>query len=253
MTDKVHTPILPEGMAVANVVNPQGRAPIVLICEHASDYIPPGLNDLGLSSKDRFSHAVVDIGAEALARRLSETLDAPLVLARVSRLVCDLNRPPASTEASPALVENIEIPGNLGLTETDRVARADAVYYPFHDTAAKVIAGRSTAPALVTIHSFTPTWLGKVRDTEIGLLHDQDDSLAKAMLTKSGTRYRTELNRPYDASDGVTHTLQKHGNGLQNVMIEVRNDILAKETSIPEVAEILAAMLKASLVQEASR
>jgi predicted N-formylglutamate amidohydrolase len=39
----------------------------------------------------------------------------------------------------------------------------------------------------------------------------------------------TAKNDPYGPADGVTHTLKEHGlsNGLLNVMIEVRNDLIA--------------------------
>ncbi|NND18222.1 MAG: N-formylglutamate amidohydrolase, partial [Silicimonas sp.] len=78
----------------AEVVNPGGCAPICLVCEHASPAIPSSLGLLGLADEDRYSHAVWDPGAGDLARSLSERLDAPLVLGRVSRLVYDCNRPP---------------------------------------------------------------------------------------------------------------------------------------------------------------
>ena len=104
----------------AEVVNPNGRAPVCLVCEHASAAIPSSLGALGLADADRYSHAVWDIGAEELARTLSRRLDAPLVLARVSRLVYDCNRPPEREDAMPARTETIDIPGNRDLTPAER-------------------------------------------------------------------------------------------------------------------------------------
>lgn len=234
-------------MAVAEVVNRQGGAPICLVCEHASSFIPPSFGDLGLSAEDRYSHAALDIGAEDLARHLSDVLDAPLVLARVSRLICDLNRPAAVPEGTPEKVEQIEVPGNRGLTQADRVNRAREVYHPFHNEVAKLLSGFPMPPAFVTLHSFTPVWNGVARGTEIGLLHDADDQLARAMLAQADSRYLTELNKPYAAKDGVTHTLQRHAGGLQNVMIEVRNDLLSDQAAIAQVATSLAATLSAAL------
>ena len=248
--EKAHHPILPEGMAVAEVLNPQSGAPVCLVCEHSSGFIPPQFDDLGLSPEDRFSHAALDIGAEPLARHLSKSLGAPLILACISRLICDLNRPAASPEASPAKVERIEVPGNRGLSSADRMARARAIYHPFHRTVAKQMREHATPPALVTIHSFTPTWHGVPRETEIGFLHDADDKLATALLARADSRYRTDLNQPYAAKDGVTHTLQRHGAGRPNVMIEVRNDLLSDNEGIEQVGASLAASLTAVLAFE---
>ena len=54
-----------------------GTAPFVLICEHAARVIPQELNGLGLDKTALQSHAVWDIGALDVAKRLSETLNAP--------------------------------------------------------------------------------------------------------------------------------------------------------------------------------
>ena len=230
---------------VAQVVNPGGRAAVCIVCEHASPRIPASLGDLGLSDVDRLSHAVWDPGAEALARRLSALLDAPLVLSRVSRLVHDCNRPPEAPDACPSRTERIEIPGNRDLSAADRAARVREVYEPFHAEVARALDSYPFPPAFVTIHSFTPVWNGVPRPTEIGLLHDADASLATAMVAEAIPGPRVELNMPYSAADGVTHTLRKHGiaRRLPNVMVEVRSDLLADEAGVARVAGAVADML----------
>ncbi len=234
---------------VAQVVNPQGRASVCLVCEHASPAIPSSLGDLGLADKDRLSHAVWDPGAEALARDLSARLDAPLVLARLSRLVHDCNRPPERADAMPERTETIEIPGNRGLTEAHRAARTREVYDVFHRTVSETLDGFARSPALVTIHSFTPTWYGQPRPTELGILHDEDARLALAMMDAAEAGLRTDLNQPYSAADGVTHMLARHGTArsLPSVMIEVRNDQLSTEGHVARIGTILAHMLATSL------
>ena len=233
------------------MANPEGRAGICLVCEHASSAIPESLGDLGLAVADRYSHAVWDIGAEALARRLSGMLDAPLVLARVSRLVHDCNRPPEAADAIPARTEQIEIPGNRGLSDDQRAARAAQVYEPFHRVVSETLDAFASVPVMVTVHSFTPTWYGRPRPTEVGLLHDSDDRLARAMLAAAGPGYRTELNQPYSAADGVTHMLKRHAvaRALSNVMIEVRNDLLGDDAAVERVARHLSDMLTAALAE----
>ena len=237
----------------AEVVNPNGRAPVCLVCEHASAAIPSSLGALGLADADRYSHAVWDIGAEDLARTLSQRLDAPLVLARVSRLVYDCNRPPERADAMPSKTETIEVPGNRDLTPGERTMRTREVYDAFHATLSATLDAFPRPPAFVTIHSFTPSWFGQPRDTELGLLHDDDPTLARAMMSHTDGTLRTELNRPYSAADGVTHTLARHATarGLRNVMIEVRNDLLGDAGQISKVADMLENMLSAALAEGA--
>ncbi len=238
----------------AEVINLGGQAPLCLVCEHASAAIPASLGTLGLAEADRLSHAVWDIGAEALARALSERLDAPLVIARVSRLVYDLNRPPEAPDAMPAQSGDIAVPGNRDLSEAEKAARTAEVYVPFHATLTDVLDRFATPPALVTIHSFAPVWDGAPRTTQLGLLHDADAGLATRMLDIADPALLTRLNEPYSARDGVTHTLRRHANprGLQNVMIEVRNDLLGNPADVARIASRLAAMLTVALDPEAT-
>ncbi len=237
--------------APVECVNPQGRGDVVLVCEHASPFIPEALADLGLSADDRMSHAVWDPGALDVARAMSAALDAPLVAARVSRLVYDCNRPPDATDAMPETSEVVEIPGNRGLTAQDRRIRTAQVYEPFRQKLAETLAANPQA-ALVTVHSFTPVWHGQQRAAEIGLLHDVDPALAMSMLhAAANLPARVELNVPYDATDGVTHTLRVHGNGRRNVMIEIRNDLIATPEAAAKMGQSLAAVVNKALNQGA--
>lgn len=233
----------------AEVVNPAGSGAVCLVCEHASARMPASLGALGLADEDRLSHAVWDPGAEPLARLLSERLDAPLVLGGISRLVYDCNRPPQRADAIPDRVERIDIPGNRNLGAAERAARAAEIYYPFHALLSETLDAFAQPPALVTVHSFTPIWNGIARATEIGLLHDEDPVMARAMLAAAAPGFRTELNQPYSAADGVTHMLAKHAipRKLDNVMIEVRNDLLTDEAAVGRVADALCPMIRAAL------
>ena len=68
--------------SVIEVINPAGCGRFVLVCEHASNFIPDEYNSLGLSKKGLNSHAAWDPGALEIAVALSEILDAPLVASR---------------------------------------------------------------------------------------------------------------------------------------------------------------------------
>ena len=226
-----------------------GPATALVVCEHASAEIPQQFGDLGLSAEARYSHIAWDPGALVLARRLAASLHAPLVYGAVSRLLYDCNRPPQAQDSVPAKSEIHPVPGNTTLSETDRQARADLIYHPF---CAAIDAAMDAAQptALITVHSFTPVYFGKPRAVEIGVLHDTDARLADALLDAlTDTPYRVERNQPYGPADGVTHSLKRHAlsRGIPNVMLEIRNDLLADETNAADIAARLATALSKAL------
>ena len=242
-----------EGDPVA-LENESACGRVILVCEHASRLLPKSLGTLGLSDEALASHIAWDPGALAVARRMAKSLDATLVFQRFSRLVYDCNRPPESPAAMPEKSEVFDVPGNAGLDQTARDARTEALYLPFREKLASLVKSRAAegrAPVIVTMHSFTPVYFGKPRAVEIGILHDADTRLADAMLAAAGSGgpYDIRRNEPYGPQDGVTHTLKEHGlaNGLANVMIEVRNDLIKDEAGQRVVADYLAGLLERSL------
>ncbi len=233
-------------MAVVQTTNADGASPVVLVCEHASCFIPVELDGLGLSDTAKISHAAWDPGALGVAQRMADRLDATLVASGVSRLVYDCNRPPEAAAAMPVKSEIFDVPGNANLTAEARAARVANYYTPFRDMLAQVVAAK-TAPVLVTIHSFTPVYNGAPRAVEIGVLHDSDTRLADAMLDTAADHTQADVRRnaPYGPDDGVTHTLQVHGvaHGHPSVMIEVRNDLIQTETQQAQIGDMLAEWL----------
>ncbi len=221
---------------VVETVNPQGSGGFVLVCEHASAFIPEYLDDLGLSEEESRLHIAWDPGAVNVARAMSVILDAPLVATRVSRLVYDCNREEGAPDAAVATSDGIEIPGNTGLAKADIAARARAVYQPFSsalDACLEKYCNQGRAVSLVTIHSFTPVFGGGKRNLEIGVLHDRDSRLADEMLdiAQSSGYSNIRRNAPYGPQDGVTHTLKKHAltRAIPNAMLEIRNDLIADD------------------------
>jgi predicted N-formylglutamate amidohydrolase len=240
--------MLPQQTAV-DVSGPDGPAPVLFLCEHASREIPAEYGGLGLSEEVSSSHAAWDPGALLLARTLAAKFSGPLVAGAVSRLVYDCNRPPEAADAIPAKSEIYEIPGNTGLKEEARAARAAAVYAPFCAAVDAAIA-RAGPKALVTIHSFTPVYFGQSRKVEIGILHDADSRLADAVLSRArGQGFGVQRNQPYGPEHGVTHSLKLHAmrRGLLNVMIEVRNDLLAAAGGQDRISAFLEAALRQAL------
>ena len=229
------------------LVNPTGRSPCLLLCEHASNLLPQALGTLGLSESELQRHIAWDIGAERVARLLSRLIDAPLVLQRYSRLAYDCNRPPDSADAMPEISETTRIPGNHNLSPADKLARTTAIYRPFHASVAEILdrrAAEGVGSMVVSIHSFTPVYKGRPRAVELGILHDRDTRLS-ARLIRSFPDVDARLNEPYGPEDGVLHTLNLHAapRGLQHTMIEIRNDLIATEPGQSEWAQLLAAPL----------
>jgi predicted N-formylglutamate amidohydrolase len=241
-----------EGSPVA-VVNPTAKGPVLIVCEHASRRLPEKLGTLGLDADALSSHIAWDPGALAVAERMARILDAELIHQRFSRLAYDCNRPPEAAGAMPEMSEIYEIPGNRALTQGQRDQRTRALYLPFHEAVSAAIDARSARgqeTVLVTMHSFTPVFMGKERAVEIGILHDRDSRLADAMLAAAeGAPYDVRRNEPYGPEDGVTHTLIKHGlaRDLRNVMIEVRNDLIRNEDGQRVMADLLAELLSKAL------
>ena len=232
------------------VQNAQGQSCIVIVCEHASHFIPEPYKNLGMRNEDLQSHAAWDPGAMGVAQGISARLDAQLVASGVSRLVYDCNRPPSAADAMPAQSETIQIPGNMDLTADDRNERAQLYYAPFRDQLSKTIAAIST-PVIATIHSFTPLYHGQARAVEIGILHDSDTRLADMMLQLSPVHTIADVRRnaPYGPEHGVTHTLQVHAikAGHLNVMIEIRNDLIQAVEQQDRMADTLSKWLSESL------
>ncbi|MDP3959755.1 MAG: N-formylglutamate amidohydrolase [Pseudorhodobacter sp.] len=244
----------PQTCFPARIERPDAAGRIVLVCEHASNAFPAPWGDLGLTAAQQRAHIAWDPGALAVAQGLAQRLQSCLVHAPVSRLIYDCNRAPDQPGAMAARSEVYDIPGNIALDPAARAVRAATVYLPFHEALRGVLARRialGLAPVMVTIHSFTPVYLGQSRTVEFGVIHDADPTLARAVLAAAlaQTRLRAELNAPYSAADDVTHTLRLQATpyGLANVMLEIRNDLIATPTAQEAMAERLAPVLLQAL------
>ncbi len=144
----------------------------------------------------------------------------------------------------PSKSEHYIIPANVDLSPEERLRRVESIYVPFTQTLSGLVGKhRDSLALMVTIHSFTPTYLGQKREVELGLLHGHDDRFALAMMKEapSELQFDTRLNEPYSAKDGVAHTLDTQAlpNGLLNVMIEIRNDLIRTPEQQSTMAECL--------------
>ncbi|WP_170544976.1 N-formylglutamate amidohydrolase [Ruegeria arenilitoris] len=229
---------------VAHTESADGAPKVLLVCEHASSRIPAFLGDMGLTAEARESHIAWDPGALGVAQQIAGLMSAPLVHGGVSRLVYDCNRPPEAAGAMPIKSEQYDIPANARMTPDERQARVENIYVPFTQAVSGQIAQhRPSLQLMVTVHSFTPVFNGHQRAVELGILHGRDDRFAVAMVAAVPAQpsFETRLNEPYSAADGVAHTLdvQAYPNGLLNVMIEIRNDLIRTPEEQRSMAEHL--------------
>ena len=110
------------------VINREGGAHMLLVCDHASSAVPTQLDRLGLPDEAFEKHIACDIGAAAVTRGLAERLDAQAVLAGYSRLVIDVNRPPGHPDSIMPENDGIRIPGNQDLTSVARRQRVRQIF-----------------------------------------------------------------------------------------------------------------------------
>jgi predicted N-formylglutamate amidohydrolase len=230
---------------------PEGRAGLLLLCEHASNHVPPAFGGLGLPDAEWQRHIAWDIGALALAQALADRLDAPLAYATYSRLLLDLNRP---VEAPDSIVERSEatdIPGNHGLAAAHRQWRQRRIYQPFHAAVDAKVAERRQADvptAVLSIHSFTPSYHGQARPWHAGVIARGHRRFGDALL--AGLRAEAGLcigdNEPYAPVAGVFHSIERHAerHGLHGAMIEVRQDLIGGEAGQAEWAARLGDLLE---------
>ncbi|MFT4650995.1 MAG: putative N-formylglutamate amidohydrolase, partial [Flavobacteriales bacterium] len=86
--------------------------------------------------------------------------------------------------------------------------------------------------------------------------HDPSDATFAAYTLELGLQsgeYSVALNQPYEARDGVTHTLEKHGvrRKLLNVMFEVRNDLIDGARGQAQWAQRLGSLISGAQAAEA--
>lgn len=235
----------PDEPPAFETVNTAGPGSVVLVCDHASNRIPRRLGTLGLDADRLAEHIGWDPGAAEVARRLSDHLNAPLVLSGYSRLVIDCNRRPDSVQSIPEQSAGVPVPGNVGLSAEERQQRRRGLFAPYHEAIGRLLDRRAGQPTLLlSIHSFTPALNGRARPWQIGLSPGHDRRLAELMrgaLTRDG-RLTVGDDQPYPIDRDNDYTIPVHGDGrgLPCVMVEIRQDGLRNEAEAAAWAARLA-------------
>jgi predicted N-formylglutamate amidohydrolase len=227
------------------VLNEAGGSPFLLTADHAGRRIPRALGDLGVSAAERERHIAWDIGIEGVARRLSAALDATAVVQVYSRLVIDCNRDPGVPSAFPAVSEATSVPGNEGLSAAQKSARVAGIFAPYHERIAGFVGARR--PIYVALHSFTPVYLGEVREVQVAVLYNRNPRFSHALAVelRGEGGFVVGENEPYQVSDDTDFGVPVHAerNGLDYVEIEIRQDLIQDEAGQAEWAARLARLL----------
>jgi predicted N-formylglutamate amidohydrolase len=226
----------------------EGGNGMLLIADHASNRVPPGV-ELGIPSRLLDDHIAVDIGVAALSRALAERLGCAAVLARWSRLVVDLNRDSDDENVIPTLSDGHSIPGNASLGEAERGDRIERFWMPYHALIdARIERLRPTM--LVSVHSFTPqlaSYPEEERPWQVGILYNRDQRAARLaieLLIAGGVT--TGDNQPYSGL-ALNATMNRHAEarGLPYLGIEVRQDLIDAPAGIAAWADRLAPVIAA--------
>jgi predicted N-formylglutamate amidohydrolase len=230
---------------------PHGRSNFVIVVDHASAYIPRRLNNLGVSPDELKRHIAWDIGALAVARRVSAALDAPLLAQNYSRLVIDCNRDPKVGTSICTVSEHTAIPGNVDLSPEEARSRRTEIFEPYHSRVRALLDERQKADRptiLIAQHSMTNVYKGNARSMHAAVLYNRDRRFAQLVLGELRREPGLVIgdNEPYFVSDETDYTIPVHGEArkLPHVEIEIRQDLIVGEAGQAEWADRIARALK---------
>lgn len=218
-----------------DILNPNGKSPVLLLCDHASNAVPETVNGgtLGLSDHDMDRNIAYDVGARGVTEHLTELLDVHAVVSRFSRLVVYPNR----GEDDPTVLMKINdgsiIPGNRSADEVEKERRLSLFYRPYHEALHRQVdtmIAEGRTPALISIHSFTKQLKNRPpRPWHLGVLWADDDRLAKPFMEYFAKDDDVCVgdNEPYSGElEGDTLFFHGTRRGLPHILIEVRNDLI---------------------------
>jgi predicted N-formylglutamate amidohydrolase len=227
---------------------------VLLLCDHASNALPPAYGRLGLPAREFERHIAYDIGAARATEVMADLLGAPALFTTYSRLLIDPNRGADDPTLVMRLSDGAIVPGNARIDAAEIEHRRRAFWQPYHDAIEDLLsrmAATGVVPAIVAMHSFTPFWKDVPRPWHIGLLWDNDPRLAGPLLEALAAEpdlqpwaEKVGDNEPYDgALPGDTIDTHATRHGLANVLIEVRQDLMTSDADAEAWGRRLARLL----------
>lgn len=231
-----------------HIIGPERPSRWLITCDHATNRVPDWINggSLGIAAADMARHIAYDVGAAGLAKRLAALMDAPAIMSDFSRLVIDPNRGEDDPTLLMRLYDGTVIPANKAADLAERERRLNQLHRPYH-AALEALAARHPARCICAIHSFTPQLRGRPpRPWHVGILYShQDARLGPAMVMACREEgWVTGENQPYDGHlQGDSIDRHALAYGRPNLLVELRNDLIATPEGQQEWAEKLAPVL----------
>lgn len=226
----------------------------LITCDHATNRVPDWVNggDLGIAAADMARHIAYDVGAAGLAGELAARMDAPAILSDFSRLVIDPNRGEDDPTLLMRLYDGTVIPANRSAGADERQRRLDRLHRPYH-AALDRLAALHPARCICAVHSFTPRLRGRPpRPWQVGILYSHRDArLGPAMVQACRDEgWVAGENQPYSGHlDGDSIDRHALAHGRPNMLIEIRNDLIATGSGQREWAARLAPVIARVLAE----
>ena len=221
---------------------------LLIVADHASNYIPKKYDNLGLTKKDVFTHKVFDSGIKDLAINLSNKFNSHLVLGEYSRLLIDCNRDVNDPTLISVISDRTLILGNKKITNQERIYRINKMYRPYHDKINKKILEKKIN-VIISLHSFNPIFKGRKRFLKYGILSNEDRRLSNLIINELKKKKNfVGDNEPYRGSL-IGDTLYKHAlkKGIYHSLIEIRNDLLSNVKKIDQVSNLMYRVINNSI------
>ncbi|MDP7345150.1 MAG: N-formylglutamate amidohydrolase, partial [Alphaproteobacteria bacterium] len=208
------------------------NANILLLCDHASNAVPPGWATLGLSPERLEQHIAWDIAAAQVTRRLARLLGAPALLSRYSRLFIDCNRALGTPNSIPEESDGTAVPANRALPAAEMARRADIAFHPYHRELARRLDSLGD-PFVIAVHSCTAVFAGAARPWHVGVLWRRDAASAGRLIAALARDKSICVgdNQPYSALDTPGYTVAEilEPRNLRHAIIEIRQDLIAED------------------------
>ena len=222
------------------------QIPLLIIVDHASNYIPLKYQNLQLSHELTESHIAYDLNIFNLSKRVNSLIKSDIVFGECSRLIIDLNRGRQDPTLIPVISDKNLILGNFNINSTEKDLRIKIYYNIYHSKISKIIDNKNVK-LILSLHSFNPFFKGKKRKTEIGILSNQDRRYSDLLLfqMRKFSKFNIGDNVPYKG-DLIDDTLYKHGlkKNILHSLIEIRNDLINTEIKVNKMAKFIVNSLK---------
>ncbi len=231
----------PQNRAVT-VLHGDVQAPVFITCEHASCALPAPYQ---WPERDRHlvgTHWSYDLGAREVCEELAAALSATAVLAEFSRLLVDPNREEHHPDLFRAEAEGELVQLNHGLSLEERELRLREFHRPYHTAVDEALA-LSKAPVLLSVHSFTPLYMGEPRSMELGVLFDRNEDEALLLgAALSAELPHVAYNEPWSGRAGLIYSAESHAARFGKVAleIEVRQDLAVDPSYRKKLVTVLA-------------